>query len=177
MKSVAIPVVVKVDNDGVTWVHTQTRRVINKDYDPMYHGTQETCGETVYDYEDIITAAIRGCREELGCPDLIPEKVIGADGEFFSTRSEDKILGLKPYYLVQQLKGPQPWMGLGFIVVISPDIEFHLDNDGEVSAHRWWRPIELLKNLQEKPDNFMGLHYPILIKVCQDFMEGKIHVS
>jgi len=89
---------------------------------------------------------------------------------------EDEILGLKPYYLVQQLKGPQPWMGLGFIVIVSSDIEFHPDSDGEVSAHRWWKPEDLLKDLWENPACFMGLHYPILIKVCQDFIEGKIHV-
>lgn len=85
---------------GEIQIHTQNRQVVNKDYDPLYDNTQETCGETVNDYENIIEAAIRGCQEELGCPDLIPEKIIGGDGKVFSTRPEDEILGLAPYYAV-----------------------------------------------------------------------------
>lgn len=177
-KSVAIPVVVRKHKEDGVQVHTQTRHVINKNYDPLYDNTEETCGETLEDGESIIHAAIRGCEEELGSPNLflIIKEIIGAQGEAFSTRPEDKILGLKPYYFVQQLIGPQPWIGLGFVVIIPDDFELQQDTEGKTSAHQWWNPVDLLKELQENPSNFMGLHYPVLLQVCKDIIKGKITI-
>ncbi len=176
MKLAAVPVVIRRHPVLGIQVHAQTRRVINKGYDPLYDGTEETCGETVNDWESIIDGAIRGVREELGLPDLQIVRIIGGDGEIFSTRPEDKILGISPYYFVQQLIGPQPWAGLGIVVVVPSGIEFQIDKEGEVSGHRWWKPEDLLKALQENPSTFMGFHYPVLLKVCQDIIAGRLPV-
>jgi len=175
-KSVAIPVVVRKHKEHGVQIHTQTRRVTNKDYDPLYDKTEETCGETLKDWESTIDAAVRGCKEELGSADLVIKQIIGAEGEIFSTRPEDKILGLKPYYFIQQLVGPQPWIGLGFVVVVPDDFEPKQDAEKETSAHQWWDPVDLLKELQKNPSNFMGLHYPVLLQVCKDIIKGKITI-
>ena len=177
MKVVAVPVVIRGCQEAYgIQVHTQTRRVLNSDYDPLYHGTEETCGETLNKWESIIDGAIRGVKEELGAPDLEILKIIGADAETFSTRPEDKILIIDPYCFVQQLVGPQPWLGLGFVVVVPSDVKFSPDKEDEVSAHQWWNPRKLLETLISNPERFMGFHYPVLLKACEDIIEGKITV-
>merc|ERR1712072_1230904 len=47
MRVVAVLVVVKRDAAHGYLVRTQTRKVVNKAYDPMYGGTLEALGETV----------------------------------------------------------------------------------------------------------------------------------
>ena len=175
-KPVAISVVVRKHKKYGIQVHTQTRHVINKEYDSLYDNTEEACGETLKPGENIIDAAVRGCKEELGRSDLKIEKIIGAEGKIFSTRPEDRILGLKPYYFVQQLAGSQPWIGLGFVVVVPNDFEPKLDVEGETSAHQWWNPEDLLKELRKNPSNFMGFHYPVIIKVCEDIVGNKLTI-
>lgn len=175
-KPVAVPVVVRKHEKHGIQIHTQTRRVIDKKYDPLYDGTEETCCETLEDWESIVDAVVRGCREELGSPDLKIERIIGAEGETIHTRPEDEILGLKPYYFVQQLSGPQPWIGLGFVVVVPEDFEPKPDAEGETSAHRWWNPKDLLRELLKNPSGFMGLHYPVLLKVCEDLIGDKLAI-
>ena len=175
-KPVAVSVVVRKHEKHGIQIHTQTRHVINKEYDPLYDNTEETCDETLKDGESIIDAAIRGCREELGTPDLRIERIIGADGKILHTRPEDKILGLEPYYFVQQIAGPQPWIGLGFVVVVPDGFEPNPDANGETSAHRWWDPKDLLKELLENPSRFMGFHYPVLLKVCTDLVGNKLAI-
>ena len=176
MKSVAISVVVRRHREHGVQIHTQTRHVLNKDYDPLYDNTEETCGETLKDWESMIDAAIRGCKEELGSPDLVVKQIIGAEGEIFSTRPEDKILALNPYYFAQQLVGPQPWIGLGFVVVVSDDFEPQQGAERETSAHQWWNPEDLLRELEQNPANFMGFHYPVLLKVCKDILDGNLKI-
>ena len=176
-KSVAIPVVIRKHKKHGIQVHTQTRHVINKKYDPLYDNTEETCGETLKDWESMIDAAIRGCREELGAPDLVIKQIIGAGGDIFSTKPEDKILGLNPYYFIQQLVGPQAWIGLGFVVVVPDDFEPQQDTEGETSAHQWWNPKNLLRELEQNPSNFMGLHYPVILKACRDIVSDLICVK
>lgn len=169
-KSVVIPVVVKNSLSGIL-VHTQTRRVINKSYDSLYDGTQETCGESLKDWEGIGAAAVRGCREELGLPDLQP-KIIGLEGQVFSTRpDQDQILWIpQPFCFIQQLQGPQPWFGLGCIAVVPPDCEPQQDAEGETAGHKWWKPEELNERLKNNPSEFMGLHYPVLRQVCEYYI-------
>ena len=172
-KVVAVPVILRQGSCGIE-IHTQTRHVINKDYDPLYDNTYETCGETLEPGESVISAALRGCAEEMGVPDFQPQKLIGADAKNYNTRDEDEILGFEPYYYVQQMRGPQPWVGLVFIVVVDSDFEPRLDKEGEVSAHQWWAPAELYTLLRNSPEKFMGFHYPALLKICSDILEGKL---
>jgi len=158
---------------------TQIRHVSNPDYDPLYNNTIEICGETMKAGESVVETAIRGCWEEAGCPSSSVIKIIGANGKMLSTRPEkDKILAFEPYYFVQQLRGPQPWIGPCFVVVVRDDFEPSLtqDKEKEVSGHRWRDPEELLEELQSKPEKFMGLHYPFLLKVCEDITTGKIFI-
>ncbi len=178
MKPVALPVVVRKHRKYGIQVHTQTRHVLNHKYDPLYDNTEETCGETAKDWESIIDTAIRGCKEEMGAPNLKIEKIIGGNGQTISTRPEkDLILEIPhPYCFVQQLVGPQPWLGLGFVVIVSDDFEPQQDAEKETSAHQWWDPGLLLKELHENPSKFMGLHYPVLLKVCRDIAEGNLKI-
>ena len=176
-KLMAISVVVRKHKKYGIQVHTQTRHVINKEYDSLYDNTEEACCEIVESEESIIDAASRACKEELGSPDLKIEKIIGANGQTFSTQpGMDLILGMCPYYFVQQLAGPQPWIGLGFVVVVPSDFEPKLDEKGEVSAHQWWSPKDLSKELQQNPSKFMGPPYPVLTKVCKDIIGNKLTI-
>ena len=108
-------------------------------------------------------------------------QIIGAGGKriqhadhrahTLSTRPEDEMLSLEPFGFIQQLKGPQPWVGPVFVVEVRSDFEPQLDEEGEVSAHRWWTPLELAEVLRTTPIAFMGLHYPALLSVCEDLLD------
>ena len=165
MKLVAVPVVIRNHRQFGWQVHTQTRNVVNKTYDPLYHGTEESVGETVKDWENIVNAAVRGLREELGAPDIRIMNIIGANESVISsTRPEDSILEItQPYCFVQQLRGPQPWAGLGFVVVVPDDIEFQLDKESEVSDHTWWMLLELLEELRSNPSAFMRARFRVFL--------------
>ena len=174
-KLVVIAVVLRKHPKYGIQVHTQTRNVLDLDYDPYYGNTLETVGETVKPEENVIAAVVRGCQEELGNLDLEPV-IIGDQGTIFTTRYDDQILGFQPYYFTQQLKGPQPWVGPTFIVVVPPEFEPQQDTESETSAHQWWGPQELLDQLLNQPQNFMGLHYPALIKATQDLLSGALRI-
>lgn len=184
-KVVAIPVVVRFHPEHGWQVHTQKRHVINKDYDPLYDNTFETCGETAKEGESIIETALRGCFEELGATKEESEKFELIDpeigdfftGEFYTTGkkdpdgNQDEILGFAPIYFVQQLSAPQPWIGPVFIVQVPPDFEPRQDKEGETAGHQWWNPTELYDLIQSAPEKFMGLHLPAIKKVCEQIME------
>lgn len=181
MKPIVLGVVIRKKNKQLE-ILTQTRQVINKEYDPLYDGTEEVVGETIKEGENVIETLIRGCQEELGSPELIIDRIIGADssllwgipGAFFTTGKNDKILGFTPYYFVQQLSAPQPWLGPCFVVQVEEGFEPQLDKEKEVSAHTWWDPKVLLTKMENEPSGFMGLHYPFLIEVCRDVISGKL---
>jgi hypothetical protein len=166
---VVVGIIVKWSSDEQgLFICTQTRNIRKKGYDLLYDQTQEAMGETVKEWEGVLDALIRGCREEFKSPGLVPEMVIGSDGEVFFTRPEkDEILGLNPWYFVQQLIGQHQWAGPVFIVVVPEDFEPQLDDQGEASAHKWWKPSDLLNELESTPSAFMGLHYPALLKACR----------
>ncbi len=181
-KIVTLPVIVR-KKEGKPQILTQVRHVLNKDYDPLYDNTHEISGETLNPWENIIEATYRGVEEEAGCPRNMILKIIGGDNEtYFSTGrknetgEKDKILGLSPYYFCQQLKGPQPWAGLVFVVVVFPDFEPKLDKEGEVSGFQWWTIERLSEKLKKSPERFMGLHYPALVKVCKDLATEKLKI-
>lgn len=179
MRVVALSAIVRNHKDEGIQILTQIRKVVNPDYDPLYDNTIEICGETMKAGESVIETAIRGCWEEAGCPASSIIRIIGGNGNLFSTRPEkDRILAFEPYYFVQQLRGPQPWIGPCFIAVVKDDFEPSLiqDKEKEVSCHRWRNPEELLEEARSKPEGFMGLHYPFLFKACEDITAGKIFV-
>ena len=169
--TVAAMVIRKYSKKGVH-VLTQTRKIINERYDTFYNNTEEVCGETLNPWESIMEGAIRGCQEELGVPDFKPLRIVGGDCETVSTNKDDLIVSLVPYLFVQQLKGPQPWLGPAFVFIASSD--FEPKGSDETSGYKWWFPKELSEELKNNPEKFMGRHYPILLKVCEDLIAGRI---
>jgi len=146
---------------------------------------QEVVGESVKDpgkrwedkWEGVFDAVVRGCREELGSPGLNPVKIICGERKTFTTMpGRDEILAFQPYLLLQQVIGPQPWVGPGFVVVVPEDFEPKPDTEGEVGSHRWCNPAELWDELHANPSSFMGLHYPLLLQVCEDIVTGRLKI-
>ena len=171
---VVVPIIIKIDDNGEIWIHTQMRRIMNPAYDTFYDGTIETCGETVEQGENIIDAVIRGCIEELGAPNL-QLKFIGDKGELFKSTEKDLIHGLKPYYFVSQLIGPQFWYGPVFPVIVPPDFQPNPSlSDGEASDFAWKRPNEITSLIESSPELFMGLHLPAFLRICQDIRLNKL---
>jgi len=154
-------------------VRTQTRHVLNKVYDPLYDGTHEAVGETVKSGESLVDAVLRGVAEEVGYVGG-NVTVVGATGAITATHRTDPVFtALEPYQFVQQLGPPQPWAGLGFVALLPDDAELGAGYD-EVRSAQWWQPAELLLKLQREPELFMGFHYPVLLKVCQDVASGAL---
>jgi len=179
LRVVALSAIVRNHKEEGIQILTQIRNVSNPDYDPLYDNTIEVCGETMKAGESVVETAIRGCWEEAGCPVSSIIRIVGDNGNIFSTRPDkDRILAFEPYYFVQQLRGPQPWIGPCFVVVVKDGFKPSLtqDKEKEVSSHRWRAPEELLEEARSNPERFMGLHYPFLLKACEDVLAGKITI-
>lgn len=179
MRLIAIGVVVRAENSGEYSVRTQVRRVLDLTYDPLYDRTLEAVGETVQVAEPITDAVVRGLHEEVGIDvSRTPYAVFGRAGALVSTRDKsqntlDKYLTVEhPYMYVQTLKGPQPWVGLGFVVLVPPKTPATVGSDGEASNARWWNAEQLLEKLEGSRSDFMGFHYPVLKRVCQDLQSA-----
>lgn len=174
---VAISVVVKRVNKNKKYqILTQTRHVINKNYDPMYDGTEEVVGETVKENETLFDTAVRGCEEELGVTDFetfIDGRVGGHLTSTFSCQEGEKVVIVQdPFIFIQQLEGPQPWAGIGFIFFVNEPFEPNLKKaDGETAGFTWWEPKKLYEELINNPTKFMGFHYPLLKRACEIVMD------
>jgi len=177
---IAIAVIVRRDAAGQFSVRTQVRHVQNTQYDPMYDNTLEAVGETVKVDEPIVDAVKRGVHEEVGLDlDTTPYAVFGHRAtQFVSTRersqnSLDKYhVSENPYIFVQTLKGPQPWVGLGFVVLVPPKSPATIGRgDGEADGAVWWDAKELLVKLESRAE-FMGFHYPVFKRVCMDLQSA-----
>lgn len=170
MKFMVGALIIKREGDSYL-VMTQRRKVLDKSYDPLYDNTWETMGETVLGGESVITALIRGCREELGVSNFTPKNIRGAL-ETWTTGKKDEFIYSEPLCFVQSLGPPQPWLGPFFIIEVLKDFEpNYKEGDGEATSCKWWEPAELKKEIEDSPQNFMGLHAPALYKLCLVIIE------
>lgn len=169
---------------------TQTRRVQNLAYDPLYDNTQEVVGETFWKPRDerlpegtigesILASIRRGVIEETGGK-MTDFTILGHNLEpvfeaKISTRGEDEYAYVpSPVLVVQTIKGPQPWVFSGFVVEVPSDWEpNYKEADGEASQGLWWNPYNLLLAIKETPNEFMGLHVPLLYEVATMLARGQ----
>ena len=177
---VVVAVVVRRGPNGLPQVMTHIRDASWPGYDTFYNGTWEAVGERMESGENVFQAVARGCKEEIGLlnNDSFNCRIVDFEmcqWKMFTTGKEDYILALEPYIFLQQVEGPQPWIGPGFIVIVPDDFE-PKPATGETSGHRWWKPEELLAELKQNPAAFMGLHLPLIKKTCEDILAGKITI-
>lgn len=139
---------------------TQLRHVLNAEYDPLYDGTWEAMGETLEPDEDIIDALLRGLKEECGLAFKTKSTIhgIGPDSRFKSDRGE-AVTTTQPLCYLHSTGEPQKWTGPLFLVEAPPDfVPSARFSEGEVADYRWWRPSELLAQIDATPDKFMAYH-------------------
>lgn len=177
-KPVVVAIICKRSTDGFR-IMTQMRRVKNPAYDPLYDNTWEAVGETLQPGEDVVTAVVRGIREECGMQvspwwirkdtdDLTQQPRIEDQIDFWMTTRGDRIILREPFAFVQSIGEPQPWLGPVFLVSVPPSWEPNFaKGDGEATEHRWWKPKDLLEEMQLHPEKFMGLHAPALRLLTQ----------
>jgi hypothetical protein len=102
-------------------------------------------------------------------------KIVGSEGTTVTTHGIDPVFSVEPFYFVQQLGPPQPWTGLGFVALLPAGAQLIEGNrDEEVGESKWWSPAELLRKLEAEKHLFMGFHYPVLLKVCRDLVNGTL---
>lgn len=173
-KLVAVGVAFKRTPEGPK-IMTNLRKVQNPEYDPLYDNTWEAMGETVEPGEDMITALIRGFREECGVPDFKPLEIYGAEEVTWSTGKGDTIQYLEPLCYLHGMGPPQPWTGPVFAVEVALNFEPNFDaSDGEAIAVKWWDPVELRHEIKYHPKNFMGWHMPAFDKLCVKLLTKKL---
>ncbi len=169
IRPVVIGIIAKLIGGQHPVIMTQWRKVLDPTYDPLYDQTWECVGETLKPGESAVDSLIRGIQEECGV--AIDRSWIMDDGlhstekgkEPFTTRKDEKVHTYVPYALVQSVGEPQLWMGPVFIVRVPEDWEpNYAQGDGEATKHKWWDPYDLVKEMQDHPEHFMGLHAPTL---------------
>jgi len=159
-------------------VLTQTRNVLNKDYDPLYHGTEEAAGETFEPDNDrtVFDCLLRACTEELGAPNFQYERMIGGTIQVQSSRPEDEVEVVEPYLTTHMLRGSQRWLSMNFVFLVAPDFEPKISDDGEVSGFTWWSPHDLMAALEQNPKRFCGLDTPAFKKLAEDLIQWRLNV-
>ena len=165
-----IPIVIGViTKPGISGdlVMTQKRLVSNPEYDPLYHDTWETVGETLEAGEDYLSALVRGIKEE--CGQEVSREALMAQYRQLTLNScrGDCVHGFEPVCLVQSVGEPQLWAGPAFEVRVDRDFEpDYSQGDGEAGDHRWWRPQELISAMEVNFEHFALFHIPALRNVC-----------
>lgn len=179
IKPVVVAIIGKWTMDGFR-IMTQKRRVGDLTYDPLYDSTWEAMGETLLPGEKIADAIVRGIRDECGRP-VDPQWIFGnlddlmRDGkssDTWSSGQRDKTILHRPFAFVQSIGEPQLWLGPVFLVVVPPSWEPDFSRgDGEATECRWWKPEELLEEMNSNPPGFMGLHAPALRLLAHECTE------
>lgn len=154
-------------------IHERINNSQYPQYDQLYAGTWEVCGERMEEKETLTEAAVRAVVEEFGCQASEILKIIGLDDQTTHTTrpGQDRIVAVAPRCFSQQMQGPQPWAGFGVIAQVKPETEPYGNAQGEVGQRRWVEVTELQEELIAHPENFMGLHYPVLLWACRELLD------
>jgi hypothetical protein len=178
-EALAVAVIVRNSSAGGVEIWTRSRQNDGTGRDPMYDGRWETLGRSLDHGESPVYAIGLAFKDvfDISSDELTEVRVVGlrpGDIEYSVTGQHpsstpnqvvtDRYFSLRhPFMYVQALQGTTPWSAIGMVALVHEMLETHRQPFGAPKIlQRWWRPRELLQELDLFPHNFVGIHYPIL---------------